>query len=85
MTRGPRRASGGRHVPRESVEALEASPSLSVEDALASPDALVRALAWLDRRAGKRRLRGRLARGTDGLPPLEARGLRLRCEAEVIR
>jgi hypothetical protein len=39
------------------IEDLEAFLSMSIEDALASPSPLVRALAMLDGRLGKRRLR----------------------------
>jgi hypothetical protein len=55
-------------------------PGLTVDDALASPDVVIRGLAMLDRRLGKRRLQALVLR-TDESPIVE-RLLRLRLEAE---
>jgi hypothetical protein len=62
---------------------LEAYLSLSAEDALAAVSPLVRALAVLDARVGKRRLRA-LAQAPDA-HPLVRRMHEFRCEAEGIR
>jgi hypothetical protein len=64
------------------LDELETYLSLSVDEALASPSPLLRALAVLDARAGKRRLRA-LAAAPDGHPLVQAL-LRLRCDAEGI-
>jgi hypothetical protein len=66
----------------EAIVDLEAYLSLPIDDALTSPSPLVRALAVIDRRVGKRRLR------TLQVGPLEHALVRqlylLRCEAEGI-
>jgi beta-phosphoglucomutase-like phosphatase (HAD superfamily) len=62
---------------------LEAYLSLPVDAALASTSPLLRALAVLDARVGKRRLR-ELASAPDEHPLVTAL-LRLRCDAEGVR
>ena len=57
--------------------------SLSIDDALASDNAVIRALAMTDRRLGKRRLR--TLRVDDSEYPFIQRLHRLRCEAEGVR
>ena len=57
--------------------------SLSIEDALASDDPLIRALAMLDRRVGKVRLRRLVEDKVENPVVLEL--LRVRCEAEGLR
>lgn len=59
---------------------LEASLSLAIEDALRSPSPLVRALAVMDRRIGKRRLRAMAP--LEGEHPLVRELHALRCAAE---
>ena len=61
---------------------LEASLSMSIDSALASPSPLLRALAVADSRVGKRRLR-MLAEGPPE-HPLVQRLLLLRCDAEQV-
>jgi len=72
----------GQYDDYEAIVDLEAYLSLPIDDALASPSPLVRALAVIDRRVGKRRLRS-LQPG-----PLEHALVRqlylLRCEAEGV-
>ena len=68
---------------RDALAELETYLSLPMEEALASPSPLLRALAALDARVGKRRLRV-LAAAPDG-HPLVQQILALRCEAEGIR
>ena len=63
---------------------LEAYLSMSVEEALVSPSPLVRAMAVVDRRVGKRRLRGLLA-VMPSEHPLVRTLHSVRCEAEGIR
>ena len=60
--------------------AVASYPGHSIEDALASPDDIVRALAMVDRRLGRRRL-ATLARRTDE-SPIVARMLEARRSAE---
>ena len=74
--------SEGTHDLRQFYRALEDYLNLSIEEALASPDVLIRSLALLDRRTGKRRLRQVSAAG---LHPLEATCLAFRRRAENIR
>jgi hypothetical protein len=72
----------GQYDDYEAIVDLEAYLSLPIDDALTSPSPLVRALAVIDRRVGKRRLR------TLQVGPLEHALVRqlylLRCEAEGI-
>jgi hypothetical protein len=63
-------------------EALERYLSLPIYDALVSEEALIRALAMIDRRVGKRRLQRLAAR--DERQPLVRMLYELRCEAEGI-
>jgi len=63
-------------------EALETYLSLSIEEALHSSSALIRAWAMFDRRLGKRRLRLIQFKPTD--PPFIKRWYQLRCQAEGI-
>lgn len=63
---------------------LEAYLSLPIENALGSPSPLVRALAVVDRRVGKRRLRAILPR-MEGEHALVVELFQLRCAAEGIR
>lgn len=67
------------------ILALTAYRSLSIADALAHPDFIVRVLAILDRRVGKRTLQ-RLVQQDDwnGYPPWGRRFFMLRLEAEGI-
>jgi hypothetical protein len=74
----------GAHGDEDVLQELEASLSLPVDAALASESPLLRALAILDARVGKRRLRELLA-AADEQHPLVAELLRLRCGAEGIR
>jgi hypothetical protein len=62
---------------------LEAFLSMSIESALAAASPLVRGLAVVDARVGKRRLRGLAATVADE-HPLVRRLLTLRCEAEQV-
>jgi hypothetical protein len=72
----------GLYNQREFYQALEHYLSLSVDDALVSPVLPIRALAVLDRRLGKRRLR---ALRLDGGEHALVRALfALRCEAEQV-
>lgn len=72
----------GQYGDYQALDDLEAYLSLSIEDALVSPSPLIRALAVIDRRVGKRRLRT-LDAGT--LEHELVRELyRLRCDAEGI-
>lgn len=64
------------------LEDLEAYLSMPLEDALVAPSPLVRALAMIDRRFGKRRLRA-LQFAKNELPLVRALHA-LRCEAEGI-
>ena len=73
----------GVHGDEDVLHELEASLSLPVDAALASESPLLRALAVLDARVGKRRLRA-LAAAADEHPLVVAL-LRLRCDAEGIR
>jgi hypothetical protein len=61
---------------------LEAYLSLPIEEALASPSPLVRALAVIDRRVGKRRLRALAPMKAEH--PLVRELYELRCDAEGI-
>src|SRR6266581_4472113 len=63
-------------------EALEAYLSLSIEEALHSSNALIRAWAMFDRRLGKRRLRLIQFKPTD--PPFIKCWYQLRCKDEGI-
>jgi len=65
------------------VAALEEIVGMQVEDALSSSNPLIRGLAMLDRRLGKRRLSA-IAIG-DGEPELVKMLYRLQCRAEGIR
>lgn len=62
------------------LAALEQYTSLSVENALCSSDALIRAWAMFDRRLGKRRLRA--VRFDENASEFERLWYRLRCEAD---
>jgi hypothetical protein len=73
----------GDHGDADALHELEASLSLPIDAALASDSPLLRALAVLDARVGKRRLRA-LAAAADH-HPLVAELLRVRCAAEGIR
>jgi hypothetical protein len=64
------------------LDALGPCIGSSIGQMLASPDPLVRALAMLDRRFGKRRLAGLNVASEH---PLVAELYRLRCEAEAVR
>lgn len=67
-------------TPRDFDDAVVAYPDLAIDAALASPSAVIRALALLDRRTGKRRL---LAFDPDAFAhPLERTLLALRLRAE---
>jgi hypothetical protein len=57
--------------------------SLSIDDALTSPNYVARALAMLDRRFGRRRLR--VWEPTAEQHKLVVRMYRLRCEAEGLK
>jgi hypothetical protein len=72
----------GEHGDYEALVDLEAYLSLTIEEALVSPSPLVRALAVIDRRVGKRRLRAlKMSRLEHSL----VRELYLlRCEAEDV-
>lgn len=70
------RAAGVRHK-ADLLDALGTCIGSSIEQLLASPDPLVRALAMLDRRLGKRRLASLDVRSEH---PLVAELHRLRCE-----
>lgn len=63
-------------------EALKMYLSLSIEQAVHSPNALIRAWAMFDRRLGKRRLRFIEFKPTD--PSFVQRWYHLRCQAEGI-
>lgn len=63
-------------------EALQTYLSLSIEQAVHSPNALIRAWAMFDRRLGKRHLRSIEFKPTD--PPFVQRWYQLRCQAEGI-
>jgi|SRR5581483_3832602 len=63
-------------------EALQMYSSLSIEQAMHAPNALIRAWAMFDRRLGKRRLRSMQFTPTD--PPFIQRWYQLRCQAEGI-
>jgi hypothetical protein len=67
----------------DALAELEAYLSLPVEEALASASPLLRALALLDARVGKRRLRA-LAAAPDAHPLVQT-VLALRCDAEGLR
>jgi hypothetical protein len=73
----------GVHGDEDVLHELEAYLSLPIDAALASESPLLRALAVLDARVGKRRLRV-LAAAPDEHPLVVAL-LRLRCDAEGIR
>lgn len=62
--------------------ALFVSLSLSIDEMLRSENGVIRALAMLDSRLGKRRLRSLVL--SDGALPLERTLYALRCEAEGI-
>ena len=72
----------GEYDDYRALEDLEAYLSMAIEDALASPSPLLRALASVDERVGKRRLRALAAEG--GHHPLVRALLTARCEAEKI-
>jgi hypothetical protein len=72
----------GTHNLPQFYRGLEEYLNLSIDEALASPDVLIRSLALLDRRTGKRRLR---QFSFAGLHPLEAACLAFRRRAEHIR
>ena len=72
----------GVYSDQDALAELEAYLSLPIEAALASESPLQRALAVLDARVGKRRLRA-LAHAPD-VHPLVRTALALRCEAEAI-
>ncbi|WP_442891859.1 SF0329 family protein [Aggregatilinea sp.] len=61
-------------------EALEMYLEISIEDALVSPDPIIKAVAMLDRRTGKRRLRQIDSESL--VNPLVKRCYEIRCEAE---
>ena len=63
-------------------DALETYLSLTIEEALHSSNALIRAWAMFDRRLGKRRLLSMGFKQTD--PPFVERWYQLRCKAEGI-
>ena len=67
----------------EAIADLERYLSLSIDDALASPSPLVRALAVIDRRVGKRRLRALAANPIQH--PLVRQLLLLRLETDPAR
>lgn len=73
----------GRFALWQFIDAVETYPSLAVDDAVSSQDAIIRSLAMLDRRLGKRRLSGLV------LPRDEQQFVRrlhaLRCAAEGVR
>ena len=73
----------GVHGDADVLHELEAYLSLPVDVALASESPLLRALAVLDARVGKRRLRALAA--TPDEHPLVAALLHLRCDAEGVR
>jgi hypothetical protein len=73
----------GEYDDNRALEDLEAYLSMSIEDALASPSPLVRALASVDGRVGKRRLRTLAAER--GHHPLVRALLTARCEAEKVQ
>lgn len=73
----------GQYDDYEAIADLEAYLSLTIDDALASPSPLVRALAMVDRRIGKRRLRS-MRVGQEEHPLVTLLYL-LRCEAEGVR
>ena len=58
--------------------------SLSIEEALASPEELTKALAMFDKRVGKRRLQ-ELAREIEGEPLLVKHFYKIRCQAEELQ
>jgi hypothetical protein len=72
----------GEQTDDEVLDELAESLSLSLESALSSPSPLVRGLALLDRRLGKRRLR-QLAFGVREHPLVQAL-YRIRCEADGV-
>jgi hypothetical protein len=72
----------GEQTDDEVLDELAESLSLSLEGALSSPSPLVRGLALLDRRLGKRRLR-QLAFGVREHPLVQAL-YRIRCEADGV-
>jgi hypothetical protein len=72
----------GQHDDYEALVDLKTYLSLSLDEALASPSPLVRALAMLDRRLGKRRLR--TGRPAPEEHPLVIMMYRLRCGAENV-
>lgn len=74
--------SKGLHERSMVVESLSQYLNLPIEDALASPDALIRSMAVLDHRTGKARLRK--LRTSHVADPLEKRCLEFRCEVEGI-
>lgn len=70
-------------TPRDFDAAVAAYPDLAIEDALTSPSTVVRGLALLDGRTGKRRL---LAFDPDALAhPLERTLFALRLRADGLR
>jgi hypothetical protein len=73
----------GVHGDDDALNELETYLSLPIDDALASDSPLLRALAVLDARVGKRRLRELATAPANH--PLVATLLRLRCDAEGIR
>jgi hypothetical protein len=75
-------AAQGRHNQFEFYAAIREFLQMSIADALGSPDALHRSLAYLDARLGKRRL-GQLA-SVRPATDMEVACLRTRLEAEGI-
>jgi hypothetical protein len=75
------RAAGVRDKP-DLLDAMGTSIGSSIAQLLASPDPLVRALAMLDRRLGRRRLASFDVKSEH---PLVVALYRLRCEAEAAR
>lgn len=72
----------GEYDDYRALEDLEAYLSLSIDEALAAPSPLLRALAMVDRRLGKRRLRVLGARAIEH--PLVRELYRVRCEADGV-
>jgi hypothetical protein len=72
----------GVHDKSDLLDAMGTCIGSSIEQVLASPDPLVRALAMLDRRLGKRRLTNMAVTSEH---PLVAELHRLRCDAEAVR
>jgi hypothetical protein len=79
---GELRASGV-YSDQDAIAELEAFLSMPVEEALAAPSPLLRALAVLDARVGKRRLKAMAASPDEH--PLVRTLLAVRCDAEGVR